>query len=284
MKTIKKSILIFLLLVSISTLYVRFNRSLDFMFLKSSQSYDQFKSELNYKEFYIDLEKGIKIHSVLFKPSNTTKPKGTIIHYHGGGQHLMYSQEKFKPILDNGYQIVSYERRGFAKSTGGVENSEVYKNDVIKIFDILIAMTELKEQPIILWGQSMGGPFAIVTAKEREAKIKGVILEGTFNSFVDIGKFYTTKSSLLKIIRPLIPVLVQDNISIDNNIDDVKYIPIYIFHSKNDKIIPYQFGKDIYDNHSEKAKKFITLDTNHLNGVDESTTEYLEIIETIFAN
>lgn len=89
--------------------------------------YAEFKSDLNYEEFYFDLDKSVKLHGVLFKPDSIASI-GTIFHYSGKGIHLMSSiQDSYKPLLNKGFQVFCFERRNFGKSNGEVNNSLTLK-------------------------------------------------------------------------------------------------------------------------------------------------------------
>jgi hypothetical protein len=82
----------------------------------SGTDYLEFKSDLNYQEFYFEIENEIKLHSVLFKPDSIA-PKRTIFHYYGKGMHLMSSiEQSYKPLLKKGFYVFCFERRHFGKS------------------------------------------------------------------------------------------------------------------------------------------------------------------------
>ena len=50
------------------------------------------------------------------------------------------------------------------------------KNDALLIFDKIVAMENVSEKPVIIWGQSLGGTFATMTANQRQEKVSGLIL------------------------------------------------------------------------------------------------------------
>lgn len=87
-------------IIMIFIIYIRFSRFSDKMIYQMSDNhYVKFKSELNYQEFYFDIDKDVKLHGVLFKP-DSTPIVGTIFHYSGKGMHLMSSiQKSYKPLL-----------------------------------------------------------------------------------------------------------------------------------------------------------------------------------------
>ena len=125
-------ILVFAILI-LGTLFIRFTRMTDKIIYHLHIDYEVFESRFNHEELFIPVEKDIKIHAVLFKP--TSKPIGTIFHHLGNGMTLIGSQLAYKPLINKGFQIFAYERRGFAKSEGKDVNSVILKDDAIIIFD-----------------------------------------------------------------------------------------------------------------------------------------------------
>lgn len=164
-------------IIILSILYLRFSRFSDKMIYQmSGTNYVEFKSELNYEEFYFDVDKNVKLHGVLFKPDSIT-PIGTIFHYSGKGMHLNSSmQESYKPLLNKGFQVFCFERRDFGKSNGQATNTLTLKKDALSIFDKIVAMENVSEKPVIIWGQSLGGTFATMNANQRQEKVSGLII------------------------------------------------------------------------------------------------------------
>ena len=117
LKIIKWLTITIFTLIVLSILYFRFSRFSDKMIYHlNGFVYIEFKSELNYEEFYFDVDNDVKLHGVLFKPDSVTSI-GTIFHYSGKGMHLMSSvQESYKPLLKKGFQVFCFERRNFGKS------------------------------------------------------------------------------------------------------------------------------------------------------------------------
>ena len=100
MKIIKWLTITVFSIIIIFILYIRFSRFSDKMIYQMNDTnYVKFKSDLNYQEFYFDVEKDVKLHGVLFKP-DSTPVLGTIFHYPGKGMNLMSSvQDSYKPLL-----------------------------------------------------------------------------------------------------------------------------------------------------------------------------------------
>jgi len=94
----------------------------------------------------------------------------------------------------------------------------------------------IKEQNIILYGESLGTGVAVEVAQNKD--YAGVILESPFTSMVNMGKKY----------YPFFPVslLLKDKFESYKKINNIS-VPVLIMHGKVDKIVPYDMGKKMYE-------------------------------------
>lgn len=262
-------------IIILSILYLRFSRFSDKMIYQTNGfDYQDFNSELNYKQFFFDVDSKTKIHGVLFKP-DSIRTIGTIFHYSGQGMHLNSSmQESYKPLLKSGFQVFCFERRDFGKSNGIANNSLTLKKDALSIFDEVSKMKGIVDKPIIIWGQSLGGAFATMNANERQEKIDGLILEGTFSSFPDIGKVYANALNLEN-FRWIVPMIMNNDFAAEEQIKNLT-IPILILHSKSDEQVPYELGKKVFKAANKNNTKFWDIDSKHIMAIYDYENRYVQ--------
>jgi uncharacterized protein len=253
-------------------LFIRFSRLTDNMIYQTNNNYEVFESNFNHQVFYIPLDNEIKIHAVLFKP-DAIKPIGSIFHHLGNGMTLMNAQNMYGPLLEKGFQIFAYERRGFAKSNGEDNHSLVLKNDALKIFDKFLDLEYVKDTDIIIWGTSLGGAFATMNGAERQNKIKGIILEGTFSSFPDMGKFYAHLLNLEN-FKWLIPLIMNNDFPSEEEIQKITK-PIVIIHSVSDNQVPFELGQKLYHASNKSSTEFWEIQGAHIMGINTNTDEYV---------
>ena len=275
LKIIKWLIITIFSIVILSILYLRFSRISDKMIYQTSGfDYQDFKSELRHKQFFFDVDTDTKIHGVLFKP-DSINTIGTIFHYSGKGMHLNSSmQESYQPLLKSGFQIFCFERRDFGKSNGIADNSLTLKNDALTIFDQVTEMEDVVNRPIIIWGQSLGGAFATMNANERQEKISGLILEGTFSSFPDIGKVYANALNLEN-FRWIVPLIMNNDFPAEDQIKNLT-IPVLILHSKSDEEVPYELGKKLFESSNKSNTKLWNINSKHIMGIYDYEEKYVE--------
>ena len=262
-----------------SVVCIRFSRYTDNMIYQTNGlAYDNFETTLNHKQYYFDIDDHTVLHGVLFKPDSQIA-RATIIHYPGKGMHLMASQKYYEILVKKGFQVFSFERRGFGKSTGVANNSLTLKEDALYVFDKILDDVQVKDTPILIWGQSLGGAFATMNAAERNDKIMGVVLEGTFNSFPDIGKVYANALGLEN-FKWLIPLLMNNDFSAEQEIKKISK-PIWIIHSAIDKQVPFGLGKKLYEASDKTKTQFWEIEGKHIRAIFDYEEEYIKRFEEI---
>ena len=274
LKFIKWFVIILFSVLILFIVFLRFSRFSDNMIYQmNGPDYPEFTSDLNYEEFYFDVDKNVKLHGVLFKPDSVAVV-GTIFHYPGKGMHLMSSfQEAYKPLLAKGFQIFSFERRDFGLSNGEADSSLTLRNDALLVFDQVSKLESVANKPIIIWGQSLGGAFGVMNAVQRQAKVKGLILEGTFSSFPDVGKVYANALNLEN-FKWVVPLIMNNDFPADEGIAELS-IPVLIIHSKSDEQIPYELGRKIYEAGNKENTRFWEIDGKHIMAMYDYEEQYV---------
>ncbi|WP_328994519.1 peptidase S15 [Kribbella sp. NBC_01245] len=115
----------------------------------------------------------VKICYSLFKPDGASAAATVplIIHSHGWGGSRTTSAAAFKPYLDAGFGVLSFDQRSFGQSTGvaHVMNPDFEGQDVIKLVDLIAGLDWVTKQrpgdPLIgAIGGSYGGGFQFAGA------------------------------------------------------------------------------------------------------------------------
>ena len=264
-------IVIFVVLVS-GVLFVRFTRQTDKFIYQTSNTYENFESDFDHREMFIPMEDGTKIHAALFKPEN--QPIGTIFHHLGNGMTMINAQRQYEPLIKRGFQIFAYERRGFAKSTGEDNNSKLLKEDALEVFDAFLELEEVKDTDVIVWGQSLGGAYATMNAAERQENINGLIVEGTFTSFPDMGKVYAHVLNMENFTW-LIPLLMNNDFPAEEKISQLEK-PVVVIHSSEDDQVPYELGRKLFAAADKSNARFWKVEGGHIDGIRNHQEEYVQ--------
>ena len=203
---------------------------------------------MNFTEmnFHIDND---TLNAVLFKSKGTTK--ATIIYYHGTGGNISLNISIAELLSNEGFQVFMIDFRGYGKSTGKPTHLNI-ANDAQIIFDKIIVKDEFKNYPLIVYGASIGTQIAVKIAKDNQAKIAGLILDGPMSSFTDIALASATEEQ-----KQVISQYVTSPYSAKEDIKDIRNMPKLIIHSEEDEAVPFEQGELVYKNANQPKTMWV---------------------------
>jgi fermentation-respiration switch protein FrsA (DUF1100 family) len=212
------------------------------------------------------------ITAFIAKP-NTKNITKTIFYFHGAAGNVSTYQFMTKPLVDAEYQVVMIDFRGYGLSTGKPSHKNVAE-DGQKFFDELMKRPDIKNTKVYIYGASLGTQIAAHLAKDNVAKISGLILDCPMASFTDIAAHFAPQYK---------DFIMQSMVSPYAAKEDVKALgklPILVIQGKDDKTVPYEQGKLVFDNASEH-KTFIESKGDHLEGMMNNKDEILKAIDKL---
>ena len=195
-----------------------------------------FSFEADFDEVFLPVGDG-EIHGVHFK---TEGPRGAVLFLHGRSKNLDYWGKRARFFLERNLDVFIIDYRGFGKSSAGFKE-HWFLEDSLAAFDYL--KKSHAEENIIVYGCSLGTSMAAWVAANRSPK--KLILESPFYSMLAAAAY----------AKPYLPLwavkaVLKYPLQTHKWIGDVR-APIYIFHGKNDKIVPFAHSELLY----EKVKK-----------------------------
>lgn len=195
------------------------------------------------------------ITAVVLKPESKSIKK-TILFFHGAAGNISTYQYITKPLVENGFQVVMVDVRGYGKSTGKPTHLNVAE-DGQKMFDYLLARQDIKNTKIYIYGASLGSQISTHLAKDNQAKISGLILDGGMSSFTDIAIKFKPE------MKEVIEKYVTSPYSAKEDIKSLKGLPKLFIYSKGDSTVPFEHGQVIYNNAPE-PKQFLEFSGEHI--------------------
>jgi uncharacterized protein len=220
---------------------------------------------------YTPDELGLDFEDVVFQSSDGVKLTGwyvpannsnlTILFCHGNGGNMMHNLDSINIFYNLGLNCFIFDYRGYGKSEGKPSEEGTYL-DARAAYDWLVNVKKLSPSNIIIFGRSLGGSIAAQLASKAAAK--SLIVESTFTSYADIGKkFY-----------PYMPVRRFARFRY-NTIDYIKKVhcPVMIIHSRDDEIVPFEFGLEMYKA-SNEPNEFVEIFGSHNDGFLVSSERY----------
>ena len=221
-------------------------------------------------------ELGLDFEDVVFKSADGLDLSGwyipaknselTLLFCHGNGGNMAHRLDSINIFYNLGLNCFIFDYRGYGDSPGKPGEEGTY-TDAMAAYKWLTEEKKIPAVDIIIFGRSLGGSIAAQLASRVEAG--ALIVESAFTSYVDIGKEY----------YPYMPVRWFARFGY-RTIDYIKEVhcPVMLIYSRNDEIVPYKFGLELYDAANE-PKEFIEIFGGHNDCFLASGEIYTEVWE-----
>lgn len=207
----------------------------------------------NVKSYCFKSTSGNMINAWLLTPHNMI-PKTTILYLHGNAGNIIGQSALMVELVKRGFQAFAIDYSGFGFSTGKPTRKNVLL-DARSSLDYLKTLPETQGTKFVIYGQSLGGHLSAVVAVQEQSKIDALVIEGAFSSHKDVAK---DRAGLIG------KVVVKEAYPAKEMIK--KYAkPLLIIHSSEDKSIPIDMGKTIYNN-ANSPKSFYEIKKRHVFG------------------
>lgn len=248
MKYIYLSILSLLGAYSLILIFIYFNQR-NLLYHPSENNYLDDQIKFNYEEVKINVEKDIQLKSWFVKKD--LKKYKTLVFFHGNAGNLFNRVYKLNELNKLDINILLISWRGFSGNRGKPTEKNLY-NDAKKSIKWLEDLG-VKKDKIILYGESLGTGVAVELAQEN--KYNCIILESPFTSIANAAKIY----------YPYLPInlLLKDRYDSLNKIDKIK-TPVLIMHGKQDDLVPFSMGRELFDKANYPKDSFFSRDDNHM--------------------
>lgn len=213
-------------------------------------AYTPDKLGLAFEDVTLETSDGLELNSWYIRAEDA---EFTVLLCHGNGGNIMHRLDSVNLFYQWGLNTFLFDYRGYGQSEGKVSEKGTYL-DAMAAYEWLVKVKKVPPEKIILFGRSLGGAVAAQLAGKVEAK--ALVIESGFTSFVDMGKkFY-----------PYMPVrlLARYNYGTIDYLKDV-CCPVMIIHSRDDEIVPFEFGLKLYEAANEPSR-FVEIFGGHNDG------------------
>jgi pimeloyl-ACP methyl ester carboxylesterase len=229
---------------------------------------------VKYEEVLLPIDTD-QLSGIFLKP--TTKPKATILFFHGAGGNLTKYLFMTRPLITDGYQVFMIDFKGYGKSTGTPTHMNI-ATDGQKVLNYLLQRKDVKGTKVILYGASIGTQVAVHLAKENINKIDAIILDGTISSFTDVAADHSPVEQREMILKSL-----PSPYSAKEDIKALIKLPKLFIHSKEDKDVPFKEGELVYNN-APNPKHLFIYQGKHLEVMKLNSEGALKAINSLIKN
>lgn len=174
--------------------------------------------------------------------------EATIIVFHGNASSAVRQKRRGARLIKDGFGVLLAGYRGYPGSSGEPSETGLFI-DASAAYDFIQAE---REQPIALYGHSLGTGVATYLATQRD--VFAMVLEAPFNSVAAVAADR----------YPWVPVLalIKHDFQSDEHIKNIT-APILIMHGDNDDTIPLEYGKRLYVNAPEGTEFVVIKGLGH---------------------
>jgi uncharacterized protein len=215
---------------------------------------------LTYQDVEFVSEDNIKLHGWFIPDENA---KGTVLFFHGNAGNISHRLDSIALFHRLQLNVFIIDYRGYGKSEGKISEKGTYR-DAEAAWNYLNQTQGISAKQIIIFGRSLGASIASKLASKHTPA--ALIIESGFSSVASMGqRFY-----------PFLPIRWLTYFKYDTR-EYVKNIscPVMVAHSKDDEIIPYEEGLEIFAAAPE-PKQFLEMQGGHNDGFIVSGRSYVE--------
>ena len=189
-----------------------------------------------------------------------------VLHFHGNGGNIAGRIGHLQLLHRLGFNAVVFDYRGYGKSRGKPSEPGLLE-DANAVRNYLLNDLGAPQEKLVYFGESLGGGVACALAEQHPPV--GLILKSTFSSIPDVGAE----------AYPFLPVRVLAT----NRFESVKRVPNFKFpklhlHSQADEIVPYKFGRRLFEAACE-PKQWIEIGGTHNTGPLELGDDFATALE-----
>ncbi|MES2529054.1 MAG: alpha/beta fold hydrolase [Bdellovibrionota bacterium] len=209
--------------------------------------------KLAYEDIYFKSGDGTKLHGWFLKARGPSK--GTIVQFHGNAENISSHFLALAWIVNEGYNLFTFDYRGYWLSEGESNPDGVYLDSQAALEKALEFHEKAGGKHFVVFGQSLGGAISLRAVPDFKAKekITLVVQDSTFSSYEEIAADKLRSVWFLWPFSPLAYPLISDKYSSEDVFDKITWPTLVITGGKDD-VMPAKFGKRIFKNIATKEK------------------------------
>ncbi len=224
---------------------------------------------LEYDDVTFRTEDGLNLNG-WFVPGKKSSPDvdlHTLLWFHGNAGNINRRLDNIKMIYDRvPVNVFIIDYRQYGRSEGKISEKGTYI-DARAALAYLHSRKEINQEKIIFFGRSLGSAVAVELALKE--KCRALILETPFTSIKEMGKK----------LYPFLPVSLLLRTKYDSlaKIRNIK-VPILIMHGDNDKLVPFEHGRELYEAANEPKEFYTIPGAGHNDTHIEGGEDYFDVI------
>ena len=188
---------------------------------------------------------GVKLHGWHFPATDPQAP--LMVWIHGNAGNITGRAPTAAAIAERGVAVFLAEFRGYGRSEGRPTEEGLYL-DALAAHDYASRLSPA----VVMYGESLGGPFAAYVAKER--KVRAVVIENSFPSLRELGN---------TLYAPLPLGWTAPRAMATRRWLNEAGVPVLVMHGREDQVIPFELGVSLYERLTVPKEMLVSETAGH---------------------
>ena len=217
---------------------------------------------LAYDDVYFPGEDKQKLHG-WYLPA-VGHARATVLFLHGNAENISTHIGSVYWLPERGFNVFLFDYQGYGQSEGAPSIAGAL-GDVEAALGFLVKHSEHYGEPVIVFGQSLGGALAIdaVVHSAYRTHIKGLIVDSTFADYRLIAREKLAGFWLTWPFQWPLSLTINDDYTPLSGVRDVAPIPLLIMHGEEDQVVPVHHARLLYQQAQEPKSIWIFPGGSH---------------------
>jgi dipeptidyl aminopeptidase/acylaminoacyl peptidase len=245
----------------------------------------------DYETVSFPSEDGITLSGWLVKPARSASKTPAIIICHGVGANKSDFTELAVLLSRRGYFVLLFDFRAHGESSGSRTSLGYHEQkDIVAALSFLKGRSETNTKRIGIYGFSMGGSTAILTAAKTGA-FAAVVVDSAFTSLRDQARDAITGFYHLPAF-PFLPLSILGyELYFQTRVEDISPVsviaklspaPVLIIAGEGDKLIPAENSRKLYAAAREPKELWVIPGADHGATLAAAGSEYEKKVGDFF--
>jgi fermentation-respiration switch protein FrsA (DUF1100 family) len=224
------------------------------------------------EDVWLAAEDGVRLHAWFCAPhaarGGALAPVETdraLLYLHGNAGNISHRRDIIDSLAALPAHVLALDYRGYGRSHGEPTEQGLYR-DALAAWEYLTKARGFAETRVAVFGESLGGAVAVDLASR--VRPCALVLQSTFTSVADMAAE----------VMPFIPrFLLRTKMDSAAKIARARS-PVLVIHSPADEVVPYKFGRRLYDAAPEPKQFYEIKDAPHNSTHEVGGAAYYEAV------
>lgn len=208
---------------------------------------------------------------------------GTVVHFHGNAQNMSAHFSFVDWLPENGYNLFTFDYRGYGKSDGHPTRKGVYE-DCVAAMNYIRTRTDIDQNKLFVIGQSLGAANAInLMGKKRFEGVRAIIADSSFFSYRRIVRDKIKEIPVISFLNwPLSFIWIGNSESPGKVVAQLSPVPVVFIHGTADQVIPAHHSQWLYEEANLPKFLWIIPEGRHMDALGKEKKTYIKRLLAFF--